>query len=179
MILVRSGGAIGLVVAAFMLFVVRPGIDFDYTADRATPQPQPAIAPGDAYAQIKRTLGPDAELLSVTVTEQGGGSVTYRDGSHAEGFRWGPGHDGLEPVQVTLVGPGRLADNVFPIARFEPAATRKLTAAVRSRAGAGYDVEAMTLAVDPATGAVRWTVTGEDGRSFTARSDASRLRRVE
>jgi hypothetical protein len=177
MILVRSGGAFGLVVAAFMLFVVRPGID--YTADRAARQPQPAIDPRAVHAQIKQTLGPDAELLGVTVTEHAGGSVTYRDGNHAEGFRWGPGHDGLEPVHVTLVGPGKLADNVFPIARFDPSATTKLTAAVKDRAGADYDIDAMTLAADPATGRVRWTVTAEDGSTFTASSDASRLRRAE
>jgi hypothetical protein len=39
----------------------------------------------------------------------------------------------------------------------------------------------MSLGIDPATGAVRWTVTGEGGgraRVFTARGDASHLERI-
>ena len=53
---------------------------------------------------------------------------------------------------------------------------------MQAKAGAGFDVQTMTLGINPATGAVQWTVTGEgDGRShvFTAKSDASGLKRVD
>ena len=43
-----------------------------------------------------------------------------------------PGRDGLERAEVTLVGSGKLADNVFPIAKLAPDATTKLTAAVKA-----------------------------------------------
>jgi hypothetical protein len=206
MILVRTGGIFGLIIAAMVaalfLFVVRPAIDdttdraFD-TADRALEDARSQIerstidAGGDylsaasfgaVVGQVKQELGRDAELLGMTVSKQGGGNVKYRTGDRAAGFQWGPGRDGLEPVRVTLVGSGKIADNVFPIAKLDAAATTKLTASVQADAGADFDVQTMTLGVNPATGAVQWTVTGEvDGRShvFTARSDASGLKRVD
>src|SRR5688572_21463084 len=141
MILVRSGGIFGLVIAAMVaalfLFVVRPAINdttdraFD-TADRALDDARRQIerstidAGGDylsaasfgaVVGQVKQKLGPDAELLDLTVSKQGGGNVKYRTGDRASAFQWGPGRDGLEPVRVTLVGSGKLADNVFPIAK--------------------------------------------------------------
>ena len=205
MILVRTGGIFGLIIAAMVaslfLFVVRPAINdttdraFD-TADRALGEAsrqieQSAIDAGGDYlspasfgavvGQVKQKLGRDAELLGLTVSDQGGGNVKYRTGDHAAGFQWGPGHDGLEPVRVTLVGSGKLADNVFPIAKLDAAASTRLTAAVQSEAGADFDVQTMTLGMNPATGAVQWTVTGEgDGRShvFTAKSNASGLEQV-
>jgi hypothetical protein len=203
MILARTGGILGVLIAAMVaalfLFVVRPAINdtteraFD-TADRVldeTSRELDRIGPRGDYlspaafasvvTQIEQELGSDAELLDLTVSEQGGGNVKYRTGDRAAGVQWGPGHEGLEPVKVTLVGAGRLADNVFPIAKLDPAASAKLTAAVEAEAGPDFDVQTMTLGVDPATGGVRWTVTGEgEGRShvFTARSDASGLERV-
>jgi hypothetical protein len=212
MILVRTGGLFGLIiaglVAALFFFVVRPAINdttdraFD-TANRALDEAsrqsdeirskveQSTISAGGDYlsatslgavvGQIKQELGPRAELLDLTVSKHGGGNVKYRTGDRAAGFQWGPGHEGLEPVKVTLIGSGKVADNVFPIAKLDAAATTKLTAAVKSKAGADFDVETMTLGLDPVTRAVQWTVTGDgDGRSlvFTAKSDASGVKRV-
>jgi hypothetical protein len=200
MILVRTGGLFGLVIAALVaalfFFVVRPAINdttdraFD-TVNRALDEANRQSDAGGDYlspasfgavvAQVKQELGPDAELLDLTVSEQGGGNVKYRTGDSAAGLQWGPGHEGLEPVKVTLLGSGKVADNVFPIAKLEPTATTKLTAAVRAKAGAGFDPETMTLGLNPATRAVQWTVTGQhDGRSlvFTAKSDASGVKRV-
>jgi hypothetical protein len=56
-----------------------------------------------------------------------------------------------------------------------------LSAAVKDKAGAGFDVQTMTLGLTPVTGALQWTVTGEgDGRSrvFTAKADGSGVKRV-
>jgi hypothetical protein len=210
MLLVRTGGIfsviVALIVAGIFLFVVRPAINdtteraFD-TANRAldhaqerTDEVQSTIAEatktddwlsaasfGAAVNDIKAELGPDAELLDLTVSKQGGGNVKYRTGDRAAGFTWGPGSDGLEPVDVTLVGSGKLADNVFPIAKLAPDATTKLAAAVQAKAGAGFEPETMTLGLAPVTGKVQWTVTGEaDGRSlvFTANADASGVKAI-
>jgi hypothetical protein len=212
MLLVRTGGIFGLIialmVAAVMLFVVRPAINdttdraFD-TADRAIDEASrqaddirdtidestidgdgdylSAASFGSVVAQIKARVGADGELLDLTVTKQGGGNVKYRTGDRAAGFQWGPGHDGLEPVKVTLVGSGKLSDNVFPIAKLQPGATTKLAAAVMAKAGAGFDIQSMTLGLNPVSGAVQWTVTGEgSGRSlvFGAKSDTSGLEQV-
>jgi hypothetical protein len=202
------GLIITLMVAGIFFFVVRPAINdttdraFE-TADRAFDQAsrqaddirstidQSTIDAGGDYLspasfsavvrQIEQKVGADGELLGLTVSEQGGGNVKYRTGDRAAGLQWGPGHDGLEPVKVTLIGSGKLADNVFPIAELDRAATAKLTAAVQAKAGADFDAQTMTLGMNPATGAVQWTITGEgDGRAlvFTAKSDASGLERV-
>jgi hypothetical protein len=178
MILVRPGGVLGLVialmVAALFLFVVRPAINdtteraFD-TADRMLDESSrqlDAIAadtePAAVIAAVKRELGPRTELLDITFAGATG-SVKYRSGDGARGYQWGPGSDGLEPVNVTLIGSGRLADNVFPIALLDPAAPARLTAAAEAK---GMEVQSMTLAIDPVSGKPRWTVTGEaDGRA--------------
>jgi len=211
MLLVRTGGIFGLIITAMVagifFFVVRPAINdttdraFD-TADRALDEAarqtddirstieQSTIDAGGDYlspasyaavvGQIRQKVGADGELLGLTVSEHGG-NVKYRTGDRAAGYQWGPGREGLEPVKVTLIGSGKLANNVFPIAKLDPAATAKLTAAVKSKAGAAFDAQAMTLGMNPATGAAQWTITGEgDGRSlvFTAKSDGSGLERV-
>ena len=193
------GVMIAAMVAALFLFVVRPAIDD--TTDRALDAADRAIDDaarptdqlrgqgdylsaasfGAVVAQIREQVGADGELLDLTVSKQGGGNVKYRTGDRAAGFQWGPGRDGLEPVKITLIGPGKLADNVFPISKLDPDATTELAAAVKDKAGAGFDIQTMTLGLNPATGAVQWTVTGEgDGRStvFHARSDASGLKQV-
>lgn len=204
MLLVRTGGIFGvlatLIVAGVVLFVVRPAINdttdraFD-TANRAldhaqqqTGEIQRTIAATDDYlsaasfgavvADIKAELGADAELLDLTVTKEGGGNVKYRVGDHAAGYSWGPGRDGLQPVDVTLVGTGKLEDNVFPIAKLAPDATTKLTAAAKAEAGTDFEVETMTLGLAPVSGAVRWTVTGEAGGRalvMTAKANAGGL----
>jgi hypothetical protein len=210
MLLVRTGGLFGvfvaLIIAGIFMFVVRPAINdttdraFD-TANRALDQAQQqaddiqtaieeATETGDwlapaAYravvSDIKAELGPDAELLDFTVTKQGGGNVKYRTGDRAAGFTWGPGRDGLDPVEVTLIGSGKLADNVFPIAKLAPDATTKLTAAVKAKAGGDFEPETMTLGLAPVTGKVRWTVTGEAGGRqlvYTANADATGVKSV-
>ena len=176
MILVRSGGIAGvgiaLMVAGVFLLVVRPAIDdttgraletADRVLDETGTQPEHGnhVSPAAFAAlvgQIKQKLGTDAELLDLTVSANGG-NVKYRTGDGAAGYKWGPDHDGLEAVKVKLVGPGTLAENVFPITKLHPAAGAKLTAA------ADFDIQTMMLAINPATGKVRWTVTGErEGR---------------
>jgi hypothetical protein len=192
MILVRTGGIVGLAVSLVVAAaVVRPAIE--RTTERAFDAASEirAAAGADDYlsaasfaavvAQIKAEVGARGELLGLTVSKHGGGNVKYRSGDRAAGFRWGPRGKGLEPVKVTLVGPGKLADNVFPIAKLKPGATAALTAAVKAEQGAGFEPQTMSLGIDPATGAVRWTVTGEGGgraRVFTARGDASHLERI-
>ena len=203
------GVIVSLIVAGIFLFVVRPAINdttdraFD-TADRIIDntnqqiedtQRQVRDATGDlgiegdylaagnfsaVVGDLKAELGADAEILDFTANPMGG-NVKYRTGDRAAGLQFGPASDGLEPVKVTLVGSGKLADNVFPIAKLAPDATTKLAAAVEAKAGAGFEAETMTLGLAPVTGKVQWTVTGEgDGRSlvFTANADASGVKAI-
>ena len=203
------GVIVSLIVAGIFLFVVRPAINdttdraFD-TADRIIEntdrqiqdtQRQVAQATGDldidgdylaaenfasVVASVKAEVGRGAELLDFTANPMGG-NVKYRTGDRAAGFQFGTGFDGLEPVKVTLVGTGKLADNVFPIAKLQDDAAAKLTAAVEKKAGAGFEIQSMTLGMTPVTGAIKWTVTGEgDGRQqvFQADVDGSGLKKI-
>ncbi len=196
MLLVRTGGRFGvlvaLIVAGVFMFVVRPAINdtteraFDAagrsrTSTNAGGDALSAAAFGAAVRDVRADLVGGAELLDFTVTNDGG-SVKYRTGDRAAGLTWGPGRDGLEPVDVTLVGSGKLEDNVFPIAKLSPGAGARLAAAVKAKAGDGADLQTMALGLAPVTGAVRWTVTADDrGRAlvFTAKPDASGLRAVD
>jgi hypothetical protein len=202
------GVIVSLIVAGIFLFVVRPAINdttdraFD-TADRIIEntdqqiqetQRQVAQASGDldidgdylaaenfasVVASVKSEVG-GGELLDFTVNPMGG-NVKYRTGDRAAGFQFGAGFDGLEPVKVTLVGTGKLEDNVFPIAKLQDDAAAKLTAAVETKAGAGFEIQSMTLSMSPVTGAIQWIVSGEgDGRQqvFQAAADASGLQKI-
>ena len=56
----------------------------------------------------------------------------------------------------------------------------KITKGVKADAGAGYDIQSMTLGISPVTGAVQWTISGEGkGRlsTYTAQVDGSGVRR--
>ena len=102
--------------------------------------------------------------------------MRYRDGAGASGYQWGPGREGLEPVRVTLVGDGTLADNLFPITQLDPDAPARLTPAVND---AGFQPQSMTLAIDPATRRPRWTIAARDhggAKQFTANSNGTRLK---
>src|SRR5215204_6155717 len=137
------GVIVSLIVAAIFLFIVRPAINdttdraFD-TADRiiddtnrqiGETQREVARATSDldvdgdylaadnfasVVTSIKAEIGEDAEILDFTANPMGG-NVKYRTGDRAAGLQFGTGFDGLEPVKVTLVGTGKLSDNVFPI----------------------------------------------------------------
>ena len=163
----RLAGVAGIGIAALLVLVVpgEPGVS----------RPQP-MTPAAVIAHVKRELGPGAELLGITFTGDAG-NVRYRDGNGAAGYQWGPAHEGLEPVTVTLIGDGTLTDNVFPITKLDPDALARLTAAVNR---AGYDAQSMTLAIDPATRRPRWTIAArKQGRTkqFAANSNGTRLKR--
>jgi hypothetical protein len=202
------GVFVALIVAAIFMFVVRPAINdttdraFDATnraldsAAQQTKEMQSTVekateaATGGDYLSaasfapivqdIKAKLGTDGELLDLTVSKAGG-NVKYRSGNRAAGYQWSSAQDGLVPVKVTLVGSGKLSDNVFPISKLHPDATAKLAVAVKEKAGAGFAIQAMTLGLNPVTRAVQWTVTGEgDGRAlvYTADSNATHLKKI-
>ena len=203
------GVIVSLIVAGIFFFVVRPAINdttdraFD-TADRIIDSTNQQLddtqrqiheatndldIEGDylaadnfaaTVASIKSELRDDVEILDFTANPMGG-NVKYRTGDRAAGFQFGTGFDGLQPVKVTLVGTGKLKDNVFPISTLQEDASAKLTAAVAKKAGAGFEIQSMTLGLSPVTGEIHWTVTGEgDGRQqvFQAGADATGLKKI-
>ena len=131
-------------------------------------------------ADIKAELRADAEILDFTANPMGG-NVKYRTGDRAAGYQFGTGFDGLQPVKVTLVGSGKLTTTSSRSPTLRDDAAAKLTAAVEKKAGAGFEIQSMTLGMTPVTGEINWTVTGEgDGRQqvFQAAADASGLKKI-
>jgi hypothetical protein len=96
----------------------------------------------------------------------------------AKGWLWTG--DMLTGFPVRLIGPGRLADNVFPLARVRPATVERLaTGAARTFGGTLDDVQAMTLELDLTSGRPQWSANvlrGQDGRLYLADLDGRRLR---
>ena len=134
----------------------------------------------DVVHQIKAKIGSDAEILDFSINPLGG-NVKYRTGNRAAGYQFGTGYDGLQPVKVTLIGAGKLADNVFPVSKLTDGAVMKITKGVKSNAGAGFDIQSMTLGIAPVTGNVQWTISGEGkGRlsTYTAQVDGSGVKKI-
>lgn len=134
----------------------------------------------DVVHKIKAKIGSDAEILDFSINPVGG-NVKYRTGNRAAGYQFGTGFDGLQPVKVTLVGSGKLADNVFPVSKLTDGAVTKITKGVMADAGAGFDIQSMTLGIAPVTGNVQWTISGEGkGRlsTYTAQVDGSGVKKI-
>ena len=135
---------------------------------------------GDIVHQIKAMIGNDAEILDFTINPLGG-NVKYRTGNRAAGYQFGTGFDGLQPVKVTLVGSGKVSDNVFPISKLQDGAVEKIVKGIKADAGASYDISSMTLGITPVTGAIQWTISGEGkGRmtTYTAQVDGSGVKKL-
>ena len=134
----------------------------------------------DIVHQIKAKIGDDGEILDFSINPLGG-NVKYRTGNRAAGFQFGTGYDGLQPVKVTLIGAGKLADNVFPVSKLTDDAVTKIAKGVKANAGAGFDIQSMTLGIAPVTGNVQWTISGEGkGRlsTYTAQTDGSGVKKI-
>ena len=134
----------------------------------------------DIVHQIKAKIGTDGEILDFSINPLGG-NVKYRTGNRAAGYQFGTGVDGLKPVKVTLIGSGNLADNVFPVSKLTDGAVTKIVNGVKADAGAGFDIQSMTLGIAPVTGAVQWTISGEGkGRlsTYTAQVDGSGVKKI-
>jgi hypothetical protein len=81
-----------------------------------------------------------------------------RSGS-AQGWTYTSGGD-LSSFGVKLIGPGRIQDNVFPIAQLKATTPERIVAAIHARNASLSleDVQFMTLDLDAGTGKFMWSV---------------------
>jgi hypothetical protein len=77
----------------------------------------------------------------------------------AQGWTYSSG-GALDSFGVRLIGPGRISDNVFPLARLEAATPEKIVAAIHARNASLSlkDVQFMTLSLEAGTGKFMWSV---------------------
>src|SRR4051794_19315440 len=78
---------------------------------------------GPLVARLRRALGPDARLVSVTLRPQSVEFVTSVDGAVARGYRWRDGYGKLrrfeENAPADAAGP-------WPLARLDPRAPERI-----------------------------------------------------
>jgi hypothetical protein len=77
----------------------------------------------------------------------------------AQGWAYTSGGD-LSSFGVKLIGPGRIQDNVFPIAQLKATTPERIVAAIHARNASLSlkDVQFMTLDLDAGTGKFMWSV---------------------
>jgi hypothetical protein len=103
-----------------------------------------------------------------------------RDGGGAKGYTYSSGGD-LSDFGVKLVGPGRIEDNVFPIAQLNAGTPERIVAGVHAKAPqySLADVQFMTLDIDPVSGKPVWDVnigTPGSGNLYQADLNGSNVR---
>jgi hypothetical protein len=110
-----------------------------------------------AIAAVSRKSGEVLELRLEPATAK----FQVRRGSSgsAQGWAYTSGGD-LTSFGVKLIGPGRIQDNVFPIAQLKATTPEKIVAAIHARNAALSlkDVQFMILGLDAGTGKFRWSV---------------------
>ena len=110
-----------------------------------------------AIAAVSRKSGEVLELRLEPATAK---FQVRRGGSgSAQGWAYTSGGD-LSSFGVKLIGPGRIQDNVFPIAQLKATTPEKIVAAIHARNASLSlkDVQFMTLDLDAGTGKFMWSV---------------------
>lgn len=113
-------------------------------------------------AALRGKVGPDAELLAVTLRPT---SVEFvvRDGEKATGYR-SYGSTDLQPVGVNLYGGGDVADSAYPIGKLDEGGPEKIAAAISRKESGDFNLTSATLERQP-DGKLLWNVKGTvDGR---------------
>jgi hypothetical protein len=120
---------------------------------------------GPIVESLRDKVGPDAQLLSVTMRPT---SVEFvvRDGDKAKGYRSEDGSTKLDPVGVNLYGPGTVADSAWPIAKLDEAAPEKVAAAISRKESGDFNLTIATLERET-NGKLMWDMKGTiDGRGI-------------
>lgn len=136
----------------------------------------PALA--DALAKLKEEDGGAKDVLRITVyPSYVSAEVSTGSEDDAKGYKVQKDGD-VVPFGVTLTGPGKLADNVFPLADVDPKALDTIIAGVTKRdASLGLDDVSHALAgIDPVSGKADWKVYFGGAAYYTANLDGSNLR---
>jgi hypothetical protein len=129
-------------------------------------------------ARVKRAVGPEARLVSVTLRPDSAEFEVARSG-RASGYRYRDGKEGLERFEVGTTGrAGQPSNGPWPMSLLDPRGPERITRAI-SRAESG-DFQLSIGDVQRAeTGKVIWIMRGrigERGVAYYAAPDGSRVK---
>jgi len=132
-----------------------------------------------AIGAVKGKTGANGAVLELRL-EPKQAKFQVRDGDGAKGWTYTSGGD-LGDFKVKLIGPGRIQDNVFALAKLDPGAPERIVAGVHAKAPQYElkDVQFMTLDIDPVTGKFNWSVNignPGSGNLYQADLDGSHVR---
>jgi hypothetical protein len=132
-----------------------------------------------AISAVQGKTGSGGQVLELRL-EPNQAKFQVRDGGGAKGYTYRSGGD-LSDFGVKLVGPGRIQDNVFPLARLNAGAPERIVAGIHAKAPryALKDVQFMTLDIDPVSGKFIWSAnvgTPGSGNLYQADLDGSNVR---
>ncbi|MBI5106597.1 MAG: hypothetical protein HZB46_16705 [Solirubrobacterales bacterium] len=129
-----------------------------------------------ALTAIRGKVGDDADLLQLAVYP-GYVAVEVSTGSEDEGRAFkvdSKGH--VKEFPLSLSGPGRLKDNIFPLAKLDAATVEKLAAQVSQKESKGLDDVTHVIAmIDPVSGKPGWNVYLNGSKYWRASLDGSGL----
>lgn len=125
---------------------------------------------------LRAKVGADAEVLDLRL-EPATATWQVRDGDEAVGYKLLAGSSDLSSFGVDLIGPGKIQDNVFPLAKISPSVPERLVDAAKARNPTLTldDVNFLTLELDPVTGKPEWNLNAGGGL-YVADLDGSDLR---
>jgi hypothetical protein len=130
-----------------------------------------------ALNKVKAKVGDDGQLLDLTIYP------TYlvaqaSTGKQDSGQAYKVQDDGkVIPIPLKLYGPGKLSDNVFPLAKVDTSLPERLTDAVaRKKPGTTLDnVSYLHLDIDVVSGKPEWSIYLKTGGYYTADFDGSNV----
>jgi hypothetical protein len=127
---------------------------------------------GKAIAAIKAKTGAGGQVLELRL-EPKQAKFQVRDGGGAKGWTYSSGGD-LSDFRVKLIGPGRIEDNVFPIAQLNAGTPERIVAGIHAKAPQYTlaDIQFMTLDIDPVSRKPVWAVNiGQPGSGNLYQAD--------
>jgi hypothetical protein len=129
-----------------------------------------------ALDKVRANVGADGDLLRLIVYP-GYMTVEASTGSEDEGQAFKVQESGrVTKMPLTLTGPGRLADNVFPLAKLHGSTIEKLAGDVAAKENGSLDDVAYVVAeIQPGTGDAGLNVYMKNSRFWQAALDGSGL----
>jgi hypothetical protein len=126
--------------------------------------------------KVRAKVGDDGKLLQLAIYP-GYMAVDAASGSEDKGRSFRIQEDGrVDELPVTLTGPGKLADNVFPLAKVDPAVVEKLAGQAAAKEHLGLnDVTHIVVMLEPDSGKPGINVYLNNSRFWRAGLDGSGL----
>lgn len=134
----------------------------------------------EGLGKVRAKVGADGQLLQLNVYP-GYLVVDASSGSEDKGRTFRVQQDGkVQEMPVTLTGPGRLKDNVFPIAKLNPSVVEKLANETAAKEHTDLDgITHIVAMIDPVSGTPQVNVYASSSRYWHAGLDGKDLANVD